>query len=84
VNFTIGDTRAPFIKESRRALESLQQRYTLERPGEAIREMLRSLHQGYSLGLQGIEPDGEMHTLEIRVKRPGLKVRAPMRFRATK
>ena len=84
VNFTIGDTRLPFIKESRRALESLQQRYTLERPDEAIREMLRSLHQRYSLGLQGIEPDGEMHTLEIRVKRPGLKVRAPTRFRAAR
>lgn len=84
VNFTVGDDRAPFIKESRRALESLQQRYTLERPGEAIREMLRSLHQRYSLGLQGLEPDGEMHTLEVRVKRPGLKVQAPLRFRAAK
>jgi hypothetical protein len=84
VNFTIGDDRVPFIKESRRALDSLQQRYTLERPGEAIRDMLRSLHQRYSLGFQGIQPDDEMHALEIRVKRPGFRVRAPTRFRAAK
>lgn len=84
VNFTIAESTTPLIRESRRALESLRQRYTLERPGEAIRAMVRSLHQRYSLGVQGLQPDGEMHTLEIRVKQPGLKVRAPIRFRAAK
>ena len=84
VNFTLGDDRVGLIRESRRALASLQQRYTLERPGDAIREMLRSLHQRYSLGFHGIQPDGAMHELEVRVKRPGLTVRAPARLRATR
>ena len=58
--------------------------YFNEPPIPEVRRVLDALHRRYSLGLQGIEPDGEMHTLEIRVKRPGLKVRAPMRFRAPK
>ena len=53
-------------------------------PITLFRRVLRALHQRYVLGFQDDRQDGQAHELEVRVKRPGVVVRAPLRFRAVK
>jgi VWFA-related protein len=53
-----------------------------EAPAREIRRVLNSLRHRYQLGLSANSDGGQLHVLEVRVKRPGLRVRAPTRFRA--
>jgi hypothetical protein len=53
-------------------------------PINEIRRVVTSLHRRYTLGFQDEARDGQMHALEVRVKRPGLRVRAPTRYLAGK
>jgi VWFA-related protein len=55
--------------------------YFNEPPIPEVRRVLESLHQRYTIGFQA-DPDGQPHALDIRVKRFGLRVRAPTRIPA--
>lgn len=53
-------------------------------PITPIQRVLRALHQRYVLGFQDDRQDGQARELEVRVKRPDVVVRAPLRYRAVK
>jgi hypothetical protein len=53
-------------------------------PISPVRRAIRALHQRYVLGFQDDQKDGKEHELRVRVKRPGVVVRAPLRYRAGK
>jgi VWFA-related protein len=53
-----------------------------EAPVREIRRVLSSLRHRYQLGFSAESAGGQLHVLGVRVKRPGLRVRAPTRFRA--
>jgi VWFA-related protein len=55
--------------------------YFNEPPIPEVRRVLDSLHRRYTLGFQA-DRDGQTHVLEVRVKRSGLRVRAPGRYLA--
>jgi VWFA-related protein len=55
--------------------------YFNEPPIPEVRRLLNALHQRYTLGFQA-DPDGQTHAVEVRVKRSGLRVRAPSRVLA--
>jgi VWFA-related protein len=55
--------------------------YFNEPPIPEVRRVLDSLHQRYTIGFQA-GSDGQRHALEVRVKRSGLRVRAPGRIPA--
>ena len=42
------------------------------------------LHRQYALGFEPPKLDGKMHKLDVRVKKPGMKVRARKEYRAAK
>jgi VWFA-related protein len=51
-------------------------------PINEVRRVVSSLHSRYTLEFQDEARDGQMHALEVRVKRSGLRVRAPARYLA--
>jgi Ca-activated chloride channel family protein len=46
--------------------------------------VMQELHYQYVLGFMPQKPDGRVHTLTVRVTRPGLEVRARQSYRAVK
>jgi hypothetical protein len=50
-------------------------------PLRHVRRLLAALHRRYLIGFQS-PADGQMHALDVRVKRSGLLVRAPTRYLA--
>ena len=55
---------------------------TDRRPGLVLQQLLAELRQVYTVGFQAPVPDGKLHALEVRIKRPNLKIRAPRVFAA--
>jgi VWFA-related protein len=55
--------------------------YFNEPPIPEVRRVLDALHRRFTIGFQA-DPDGQPHALEVRVKRSGLRVRAPTRIPA--
>jgi Ca-activated chloride channel family protein len=53
---------------------------TTPAPGPALERLLADLHGRYTLGFTPPMRDGKTHGLEIRVKRPGLTLRARRTF----
>jgi hypothetical protein len=51
-------------------------------PVRHVRRILDGLHQRYAIGFDSVGADGTVHTLDVRVKRPGLIVRAPRHYRS--
>ena len=51
--------------------------------GSAFTKLAVELRHQYLVGFAPNALDGKMHTLEVRVKKPGLSVRAPKQFLAT-
>lgn len=51
-----------------------------EPPTREIRRVLNSRRHRYSVGFSAESDGGQLSVLEVRVKRPGLRVRAPTRF----
>ena len=54
----------------------LPDRATPPAPGPVLERLLADLHSRYTLGFTRPERDGKPHALDIRVNRPGLKLRA--------
>lgn len=48
--------------------------------GDAFLRLADELHHQYLIGFTPLAFDGQTHSLEVRVKRDGLKVRAPTQF----
>jgi hypothetical protein len=44
--------------------------------GRVLARLVADLHNGYTLEFAAPAADGQLHRLEVRVKKPGLKVRA--------
>lgn len=44
--------------------------------GRALAMAFGELHQGYTIGFAPVRPDGRWHGVEVRVRRPGVTVRA--------
>jgi hypothetical protein len=55
---------------------------TKRRLGRALETLVRDLHRMYTLSFVPPVSDGRMHRLEVRVKKPGVKVRAPQGYRS--
>ena len=49
-------------------------------PGPVLERLLADLHERYTIGFPPPVRDGRKHTLEVRVKRPGLTLRARRAF----
>ncbi len=49
--------------------------------GRVLAQFIDDLHKTYALGFVPPILDGQVHRLDVRVKEPGLKVRAPQAFR---
>lgn len=63
-------------------LVNLRERQVNVPPITWVRRALRALHQRYVLGFQDDRRDRQAHGLEVRVKRPAVVVRAPLRYLA--
>ena len=48
--------------------------------GRMMAGLVDDLHRTHTLGVAAPALDGGLHTLDVRVRRPGLKVRARQRY----
>jgi VWFA-related protein len=51
-------------------------------PGPVLERLLADLHARYTLGFTPAVRDGKLHELDVRVRRPGLKVRTRRQYAA--
>jgi VWFA-related protein len=51
-------------------------------PGPLLEAILEDLHCRYTLGFEPPVRDGQLHEVQVRVKRPGVKLRAPAGYLA--